>query len=49
MMYIFESDNKHDKGSRLVIFCKSAKRAIMIAVVKYAEYGFSGSPKLIAV
>lgn len=49
MMYVFESDNKRDKDSRLVIFTSSIVRARFIAVIKYIEYGFKGSPKLLAV
>ena len=49
MMYIYESNDKRDINSRIVIFTSSRKRAFMIALVKFLEYGFKGSPKLLAV
>ena len=49
MLYFFKSTNKKDKLNHPVTICsQNEKRAIAIAVVKFLEWGYKGSPVRIA-
>lgn len=43
--YFFKSSRKSDKCSQVTIITSSVRRAYALAVVKFKEYGYKGTPK----
>ena len=48
-IYFFTSSRKSDKISQITIMTSSLRRAYSIAIIKFKEWGYEGTPKLLAV
>lgn len=48
-MYFFGSSRKSDKCSVVTIMSWSERRAFGLAVIKFKEWGYKGTPKRIAI
>ena len=46
MIFFFKSSRKTDKCSQITIMTTNQKRAENIAILKFKEYGYKGTPIL---
>ena len=48
-LYFFTSSRKSDKVNIITIATQSERRARLIAIIKFLEWGYKGVPKMLAV
>lgn len=48
-LYFFTSTRKADKCGTITIATQSERKAKLLATVKFLEWGYKGSPKMLAV